>query len=160
MGALRGLGALVLVVGIAAACSASSAAGGEGSGATSPAALASRPSPGPGLPACAGAGPAVSIPPDFPAAFSLPDGSVVVSTDTPPGGGVRIKAIVPLEVDAFGADLERALPAGGLAIGGGEAEADELESKFSGAGVAGQLTARELSDCPGILSVQVAVRAN
>jgi hypothetical protein len=162
MRALRTAAALVLVAGSAIGCT-TSGGGGAAGASSSPSAAApvtAAQAPAPSLPACANAGPAVPIPAAFPPAFALPDGSVVVGTDTPAGGGSRITAIVPLEVDEFGEFLERALPAAGLAIGGGEAEADELESKFSGAGVAGQVTARELSGCPGILSVQVAIRAS
>lgn len=154
MRASRGAAALFAICGLAAGCT--------GSGAATTAAIApvqASQVAAPSLPACAKAGPAVAIPADFPATFALPNGSVIVGADTPAGGGSRITALVPLEVDEFGAYLETALPAAGLAIGGGEAEADELESKFSGAGIAGQLTARELSDCPGILNVQVAIRA-
>jgi len=163
MRTLRAVAALVVIAGLVSACAASGAAGDGGAGtAASPsaAAVTAPQAPAPSLPACANAGPAVAIPADFPATFALPDGSIVVGADTPAGGGSRIKVLVPLEVGEFGKYLERALPAAGLAIGGGEAEADELESKFSGAGVAGQLTARELSGCPGILSVQVAIRAS
>ena len=110
------------------------------------------------LPACAEAGATVSPQPDFPGMFPLPDGAVVVGADTPPGGGSRIQVLVPLEVDEYGAFLERALPAAGFSIGGGEAEADELESKFSGNGLAGQLSAREVSGCPGVLRVLVVIR--
>ena len=157
-GARRGVTALLVVAGLLAGCAGSGTGGGPSTaaGAAVQAVQASVPS----LPACAGASPAVPIPADFPATFPLPDGSVVVGTDTPAGGGTRITALVPLEIGEFGTYLERALPAAGLAIGGGEAEADELESRFSGAGVAGQLTARELTGCPGILHVQVAVRAS
>ena len=158
MRAILGPAALLLVAGLAAGCT-GSATGAD----PSPAAAAEvqgAQAPVPSLPACAGAGPAVPIPAEFPATFPLPDGSVVVGADTPAGGGTRITVLVPLEVDELGIYLERALPAAGLAIGGGEAEADELESKFSGAGVAGQLKARELSGCPGILNVQVAVRSS
>ena len=154
MRALRGAAALFAACTLAAGCS------GVGSAGVSGGAVLASQAAVPSLPACAKAGPAVPIPADFPATFALPDGSVVVGADTPAGGGSRITALVPLEVDEFGKYLERALPAAGLAIGGGEAEADELESKFSGAGVAGQLTARELSGCPGILMVQVAIRAS
>ena len=152
--ALRGVAALIATVGLIAGCTAS------GGGAGSAAAIPASPAAAPSFPPCANAGPAVPIPADFPATFALPNGSVVVTADTPAGGGSRITALVPLEVGEFGAYLETALPAAGLAIGGGEAEADELESKFSGSGVAGQLTARELAGCPGILSVQVAIRAS
>jgi hypothetical protein len=152
------LAGLILVAGLVVGYVGATTGG--GAPAVAPAQAESSREPGPSLPACAKAGPPVAIPADFPAAFALPNGSVVVGSDTPAGGGSRISALVPMEVDAFGSFLERALPAAGLAIGGGEAEADELESKFSGAGLAGQLTARELSGCPGILSVQVAVRAS
>jgi hypothetical protein len=154
---LRCAAALLAVCGLAAGCTGTGAITGSSSAPVdaSPGVAAA-----PSLPACAKAGPAVPIPADFPATFALPNGSVVVGADVPAGGGSRITALVPLEVDEFGTYLETALPAAGLAIGGGEAEADELESKFSGAGVAGQLTARELPDCPGILTVQVAIRSS
>lgn len=100
----------------------------------------------------------VSPLPDFPSSFPLPDGSVVVDAGSPPGGGTMVRLLVPLEVPEYGAFLERELPAAGLSLGGGEAEADELETKFSGAGLDGQVIAREIRDCPGVLSVQVVIR--
>ena len=100
----------------------------------------------------------VSPLPDFPSSFPLPDGSVVVDAGSPPGGGTMVRLLVPLEVPEYGAFLERALPAAGLSLGGGEAEADELETKFSGDGLDGQVVAREIRDCPGVLSVQVVIR--
>ncbi len=115
--------------------------------------------PGPSLPACANAGAAVLPASGFPASFPLPDGAVVVEADTPPGGGSRIRFLAPLDIDTLGTFLEHALPRAGLSIGGGEAEADELESKFSGNGLDGQLTAREVPGCPGVLSVQVVTRS-
>jgi hypothetical protein len=153
---LRAAAGLILAAALTTGCTSTGSGPAAASAPPSEAVVAAA---GPSLPACAHAGPAVDIPADFPASFPLPDGSLVVGADTPAGGGVRIKVIVPLEVDAFGQFLERSLPAAGLAIGGGEAEADELESKFSGAGLAGQLTAREMAGCPGMLDVQVAVRA-
>lgn len=154
-GAVRAsLGGLVLLVSaVLTGCSA-------GSAATAPPGSVAVASPsGPAVPACADAGVAVSPQPDFPQMFPLPDGAVVVGADTPPGGGTRIQFLAPIEVAEYGAFLERALPPAGFSIGGGEAEADELESKFSGNGLAGQVTAREVSGCPGVLSVQVVIRA-
>jgi len=148
--------ATFLVLGLAAGSSASAGTG-AGAGVASPSAAAVE-SPGPSLPACADAGAVVSPQADFPASFPLPDGAVVVGADTPPGGGSRIRFLAPIEVPAYGEFLEKELPAAGLSIGGGEAEADELESKFSGDGLDGQVTAREIGGCPGVLSVQVVIR--
>ena len=147
--------AWVLVVG---SCSAA-----PGGAASAPATASAAPAfdipPGPSLPACAGAGPAVGPPVGFPVTFPFPPGSVVVEGDVPPGGGSRIKFLAPIQVPELGEFLEKELPKAGLSIGGGEAEADELESKFSGQGLDGQVVAREVSGCPGVLSVQVVVRA-
>src|SRR6266540_342715 len=137
--------AMLLLILAAAGCSASAGAPGGASPSPSAAAVVA---PGPSLPACANAGAAVAPPTDFPGSFPLPDGSVVVEADTPPGGGARIRFLVPIDVPDYGAFLEKELPASGLSIGGGEAEADELESKFSGDGLDGQVTAREISGCP------------
>jgi hypothetical protein len=150
----RLLVALAVLTGALAACSSGTA--------LAPAVSPSTPTlvapSGPALPECAQAGTAVAAPGDFPALFPLPPGSVIVQADEPAGGGSRITFVAPIEVDALGAFLEAGLPAAGLSIGGGEAEADELESKFSGAGLDGLLTAREIEGCPGVLSVQVVVR--
>ena len=156
--ATAGAATLLLVVGLFGACSA--APGGE---ALASASASTAPGfdipPGPSLPACAKAGPAVEPPAGFPVTFPFPPGSVVVEGDVPPGGGSRIKFLAPIEVPELGEFLEKELPKAGLSIGGGEAEADELESKFSGQGLDGQVVAREVSGCPGVLSVQVVVRA-
>jgi hypothetical protein len=145
---------LVMSVSLLSACSSGSA--------PAPVASPSEPAleapPGPSLPACANAGSPVAAPSGFPIVFPLPPGAVVVQADQPAGGGSRITFVAPIEVDAFGQFLEEALPRAGFSIGGGEAEADELESKFSGAGLDGLLTAREISGCPGVLNVQVVVR--
>jgi hypothetical protein len=114
---------------------------------------------GPSLPACANAGLALAAPPGFPVTFPLPPGAVIIGADEPPGGGSRLTFMAPIDVPALGAFLEDELPAAGFSIGGGEAEADELESKFSGAGLDGQLIAREVAGCPGVLRVQVVTRA-
>lgn len=143
---------LGLVACLGAACSGPGAAT-----APSPSAALVAPS-GPALPACAGAGSPVAPPAGFPVTFPLPPGAVIVGGDAPAGGGTQIRFLAPIEVPAFGAFLEDELPAAGLSIGGGEAEADELESKFSGDGVEGLLSAREVSGCPGVLSVQVTIR--
>ena len=147
----------VLVVGSLVACS-----GAPGGAASAPATASAAPAfdipPGPSLPACAQAGSNVAPPVGFPVTFPLPPGSVVVEGDIPPGGGSRIKFLAPIEVPELGEFLEKELPKAGLSIGGGEAEADELESKFSGQGLDGQVVAREVSGCPGVLSVQVVVR--
>ena len=149
---------LLLFVGLLAACSAA-----PGGAAGAPASASVAPAfdipPGPSLPACAQAGPAVGPPVGFPVTFPLPPGSVVIEGDVPPGGGSRIRYLAPIEVPELGEFLEKELPKSGLSIGGGEAEADELESKFSGQGLDGQIVAREVSGCPGVLSVQVVVRA-
>ena len=149
---------LLLFVGLLAACSAAPG-GAAGAPASASAAPAFDIPPGPSLPACAQAGLAVGPPVGFPVTFPLPPGSVVVEGDVPPGGGSRIRYLAPIEVPELGEFLEKELPKSGLSIGGGEAEADELESKFSGQGLDGQIVAREVSGCPGVLSVQVVVRA-
>lgn len=151
-------GVLLAVIGLLAGCSGTPGGAANATPSASAAAAFDIP-PGPSLPACAGAGPSVAPPAGFPVTFPLPPGSVVVEGDVPPGGGSRIKFIAPIEVPELGEFLEKELPKAGLSIGGGEAEADELESKFSGQGLDGQVIAREVSGCPGVLSVQVVVRA-
>jgi hypothetical protein len=148
---------LVAAVGLLAGCSAA-----PGGAPVAPPSASAAPAfdipPGPSLPPCAEAGPPITPPDGFPVTFPLPPGSVVVDGDVPPGGGSRIKFLAPIDVPALGEFLEKELPRAGLSIGGGEAEADELESKFSGQGLDGQVIAREVSACPGVLSVQVVVR--
>jgi hypothetical protein len=155
----RGLSPVLAAIALAVAAltAGCTAANGEVASA-SPSTAALVIQPGPSLPACADAGTSVVPSADFPVTFPFPDGTVIVESDTPPGGGTRIRFIVPLEVPEYGEFLERELPKAGLSIGGGEAEADELESKFSGAGLDGQVTAREIVGCPGVLNVQVVIR--
>jgi hypothetical protein len=149
-------GLLVLAGALAGACT-----GSAGSGVPSPSASQALVAPsGPPLPACAEAGTAVAAPTDFPVTFPLPPGAVIVEGGVPAGGGTQIRFVAPIEVVHFGEFLEKELPAAGLAIGGGEAEADELESKFSGQGLEGLLSAREVSGCPGVLRVQVTIRTS
>jgi hypothetical protein len=146
----------LLIVLLSAACTGSAA-----SVAPSPSASAALAAPsGPPLPACAEAGASVAAPAEFPVTFPLPPGAVIVEGGAPAGGGTQIRFLAPIEVADFGEFLEKELPAAGLSIGGGEAEADELESKFSGQGLEGLLSAREVTDCPGVLSVQVTIRTS
>ena len=153
---VAGLAGSLLIVLFTAACTGSAA-----SAVPSPSASAALTAPsGPPLPACAEVGSPADAPAGFPATFPLPPGAVIVEGGEPAGGGTQIRFLAPTEVTDFGEFLETELPAAGLSIGGGEAEADELESKFSGQGLEGLLSAREVTGCPGVLSVQVTIRTS
>jgi hypothetical protein len=110
----------------------------------------------PRMPACAGAGPAVRLPANFPRGFPLPPGTVVTSTRRQ-SGGVVVDGIVPDGLDGTRRFLLRKLPEAGFRLSGGEAEENEAETDFAGAGVVGRLKVREIDGCAGAVTLTVGV---
>ena len=106
------------------------------------------------LPPCArAAGPAVSLPPEFPASFPLPPGTVITKSSAAGAAGVRVEGLVPLGLRDAANFFAKGLPAAGYKLGRGETEAGDAESRFEGNGYAGYLQMRVIADCPGAVTL-------
>jgi hypothetical protein len=112
------------------------------------------------LPPCAGAGKAVQLPDEFPQSFPLPPGTVVTSSRRETAGAV-IDGVVPDDLKGAKQFISRELPRAGFKLSGGEAEANEAETDFSGHGVTGRLKVRAIEGCAGAVTLTVGfVRAS
>jgi hypothetical protein len=109
------------------------------------------------LPPCAAAD-AVEVDASF-SGVPLPAGARVTANQAPAGGGTGVVLAAPMTIPELGAFLEGSFPAAGFALGDGEAEPDELEQRFSGNGLAGQVTARYDSACDGVVTISIVVRS-
>lgn len=109
------------------------------------------------MPACAKAGPSVSLPAGLPSGLPLPPGTVITTAETLSGGVVRIRGTIPSDIKKTLAFFQHSLPAAGYELGVGDAEADEAESEFMGNGYGGGWVVRTIPDCPGALSLILAV---
>ncbi len=143
-----------------AACSSDSEAvaspPGAGGGATGPTPGAGdMVAAGPTLPACAGAGPAVSIPPQVPATLRLPPGTVITSADVRPDGSVALVGYSPVTlrqaVRFFNTDFVEA----GLFVGAGDLEGDEAEAPYSGNGIRGRWKVNGILGCQTAVILQI-----
>ena len=108
------------------------------------------------MPPCAGAGQAVELPSGFPERFPLQPGTVVTSARREPAGAV-IDAVVPRDLRDAKRFISRELPKAGFELSGGEAEANEAETDFTGHGVTGRLKVRKIQGCAGAVTLTVGV---
>jgi hypothetical protein len=109
------------------------------------------------LPECAGATSRIERPADFPAAFPLPPGTVVTSEERRSGGRLILHTFAPSDARSVARFFERELPPAGFRITGGESEPGEAEANYEGSGFVGRWRARDVSDCPGAVSVDLLV---
>ena len=109
------------------------------------------------LPPCATAE-AVELDASF-AGVPLPAGARVTANQAPAGGGSGVVLAAPMTIAELGAFLEASFPAAGFTLGDGEAEPSELEQRFTGNGLAGQVTARYDSACDGVVTINIVVRS-
>jgi hypothetical protein len=113
-----------------------------------------------GAPPCAGAGPAVELPVGWPKTFPLQPGTIVTSSRREASGAV-IDAVVAHGLKDAKQFISRELPKAGFALSGGEAEANEAETDFTGHGVTGRLKVRAIEGCAGAVTLTVGfVRAS
>jgi len=112
------------------------------------------------LPACAGKVRVAGLPASFPQSFPLPPGTVVTSTRRETAGAV-IDGVVPDDLKGAKQFISRELPKAGFKLSGGEAEANEAETDFTGHGVTGRLKVRTIEGCAGAVTLTVGfVRAS
>jgi hypothetical protein len=111
--------------------------------------------PSPKLPPCANAGPAVSIPSEFPKTFPLPPGTIITSSSE--AGGIRLEGFIPMDLKGAVTHFVKALPSAGYRLGNGEQEQAEAESRFSGNGYGGYFKLRSLRDCPRVVTLKIIV---
>jgi len=114
-------------------------------------------SPVASLPACAKAGSAVTLPPDFPRSFPLPPGTVVTLSQPTDKGAIFISGFIPLNFKEAIAFWQSKLPAAGYQPLEGDAEMDEAESIFAGEGFRGKWKINGLLNCPGAVSFAVSL---
>jgi hypothetical protein len=107
------------------------------------------------LPSCAKGRPVRSG--DFPAGFPVPRGTVVTSRYRQSGARV-VQGYSAGGLDSVRDFFHRQLPAKGFELGEGDAEEDEAETDFSGAGTKGHLKLNEDSSCEGAVRVAVVTR--
>jgi hypothetical protein len=113
--------------------------------------------PIPELPACAEAGPAISLPAEFPSYFPLPPGTAIHASRNTEEGVLVIDGVVPADLQTAAAFFLRELPAAGFTLGFGDGELDEAESAFSGNGYQGQFKVHSILDCPGAVTLKLAI---
>ena len=113
--------------------------------------------PEPSLPPCAQAGPAVSIPAEFPKDFPLPPGTVITATREV-GPAIVLDGFVPMELPKATRFFLQKLTAAGFRLGRGEAERGEAEDRFFGKGVIGSFRLRSIEQCPGALQLMITVQ--
>ena len=113
--------------------------------------------PATGLPPCANAGPAVSVPSEFPNSFPLPPGTVITSSQRSQTGVIVVGGFIPMEFKKIVAFFQRELPAAGYQLLEGDAEMDEAESTFSGRGFRGKWKVNGILNCQGAVTLTIAV---
>jgi hypothetical protein len=108
------------------------------------------------LPACAPAATRLARPPEFPATFPLPPGTVIVAKEERSGGRIILRTLVP-GVDVRGVALffERELPPAGFRTTHGESEPGEAEASFEGQGFRGRWKVNHIPTCPGAVTLDL-----
>ena len=113
--------------------------------------------PATSLPPCAKAGPAVSLPSEFPTSFPLPPGTVVTSSQLTERGVTVVGGFIPMEFKNVVSFFQSRLPDAGYQLLEGDAEMDEAESTFSGHGFHGKWKVNGILNCPGVVTLTIAV---
>jgi hypothetical protein len=111
----------------------------------------------PELPACAEADPAISLPAEFPPDFPLPPGTAIQASRNTEEGVLIVDGIVPADLQTAAAFFQQELPATGFTLGFGDGELDEAESAFSGNGYQGHFKVHSILNCPGAVTLTVAL---
>lgn len=109
------------------------------------------------LPPCAKAGPAVSLPSEFPNNFPLPPGTLITSSHRTERGVNVVGGFIPMEFKNVVAFFQSKLPAAGYQLLEGDAEMDEAESTFSGHGFHGKWKINGILNCPGAVTLTIAM---
>jgi hypothetical protein len=109
------------------------------------------------LPGCANAGSPVELPSSL-ASFPLPQGGVIDHTRKDVAGNTVYGGFVPGDIEATRDWYEEHLPKNGYEVKEGDSEEHEAEAEFEGHGVEARYKVRDVGDCDGALSLEVAVR--
>jgi hypothetical protein len=109
-----------------------------------------------GAPAvCAGAAKPAPVPTAFPRELELPPEAVVTGSEERSGGRVIVTAVSPGTFRGVLAFMQHAYASGGLTLKEGEVEERDAESNFTGNGLTGRWTLREIPGCHGDTLVTV-----
>jgi hypothetical protein len=107
---------------------------------------------------CAKDAKAVQPPAGFPAAFPLPAGMIVTSSEDRGSGGLVVSGVTATAFKEVLKGLQTDLPAKGFTPKNGETEPHDAESDFSSADYDGRWAIRELSQCGNQTLVSVVAR--
>ena len=91
----------------------------------------------------------------------MPPGSVVTRMQPIPpemGPGYWIGAYVPLSYSDLAHWLINRLSQAGYQLGGGDAEADEIEALFERGELSGAFRSRQVAGCPDISLLEIAIQ--
>jgi hypothetical protein len=110
----------------------------------------------PALPACAKVVQPIAIPPEFPANFPLPPGTVITARENRSDDRIILTTVVPaLDVKGAAQFFEQALPKAGFTITEGESEPGEAEANYEGNGYKGRWKVNSIDGCSGAISLTV-----
>ncbi len=106
---------------------------------------------------CADAATAAPRPTALPDEVPLPPDAVLTGAETRPGDRLIVTAVTVGDFRKTLGFMQRAYPAAGLTLTEGEVEDRDAESNFTGHGLVGRWTIREIPDCGGSTLVTVLV---
>jgi hypothetical protein len=104
---------------------------------------------------CADGVKATPMPATFPREVPLPPKAVVTGYEQRSGGRQIVTAVAPGTFKDALAFMQKAYPSAGLTLKQGEVESHDAESNFTGAGLTGRWTLKEISGCHGDTLVTV-----
>jgi hypothetical protein len=118
------------------------------------------PRPAPSLPPCAtpSLAPVAPLPTGFPTTVPMPPGTYITGARSS-ANQVVVDAIVPGSLAQAAAFMTAELPKAGWTITGSDAEMDEAEASFSGAGFTGRFRLHSMTGCNDAVTFTVAVTA-
>lgn len=143
---------LATLVGALVAAAALTGCGGVTKGKPLPAEAA-----GSGAVGCAGTASPVPVPTAFPHEVPIPPKAVVTGYEERSGGRQIVTAVAPGTFRDTLTFMQQAYPSAGLDLSAGEVEDRDAESNYSGRGLKGRWTLREVSGCHGDTLVTVLV---
>ena len=109
-------------------------------------------------PACASEERGPTAPPPEISAAVLPPGTVITSVSRPRAGMTLVQGVVSSPFRSVVEFYVRQLPAAGFVNTAGDAEMDEAESLFVGAGVRGKWKVNGIAMCPGAAKLALYVK--
>lgn len=106
---------------------------------------------------CAAQAKGMPFPAAFPPTVPLPPGFMITGSETRSGARQVISGVRPGGLRDTLEFMQRAYPAAGFTLSGGEVEESDAESDFAGNGLRGRWAIRELPQCNGDTTVEVVV---